>query len=146
MMVLVMALVACLVWMDFDMRYLKVKFFYLLRLTYYYLIQIMVAFIKILLWLHVGGDFFRTILAAHAYGVGIDAYQEKRYADAFNILKPIAEFKINDTYVGGCQFIFGLLYFYGLGVNKDNDLAIKYIERAKNNGDDEAKNFILRKK
>ncbi len=77
-------------------------------------------------------NFFRELIAAHAVGVGSQAYEEKRYLDAFKILKPVADYEINDAYVGSAQYIIGVLYLHGLGVEKDIIGANKYfIESAK---------------
>ena len=86
--------------------------------------------------------FFQELVAAHAVGAGSKAYREKDYEEAFKILKPVADYTINDSYVGSAQYIVGLLYLYGLGVKKDNIQAQKYFLDAVNRNHQDAKSYL----
>jgi len=82
--------------------------------------------VKSCVYLSIFPDFFRGLIAAYAVGEGAKAYEERRYLDAFKILKPVADYEINDAYVGSAQYIIGVLYLHGLGVQKDIICADKY--------------------
>jgi len=83
-------------------------------------------------YLSIFPGFLRELIAAYAVGEGVQAYEEKRYFDAFKILKPVADYEINDAYVGSAQYIIGVLYLHGLGIQKDIICADKYfIESAR---------------
>lgn len=90
--------------------------------------------------------FFRELIAAHAVGEGSKAYEEKNYIQAFRILKPVADYKIDDAYVGSAQYIVGLQYLYGLGVQKDIDSADKYFSDAARRKNQNAINYLSTRK
>lgn len=94
---------------------------------------------KICIKLSICSGFFQEIIAARAVGEGSQAYSEKRYQEAFNILKPIADFNINDAYVGNAQYIVGLLYLHGLGIDQNLSLAEKFLSEAVKRNNQEAK-------
>lgn len=118
------------------------KIIYIARLCNYYFIKIIILPIKLLVKLPLCPNFFREILAAYSVGAGTQAFQEKKYNEAYKILRPIVDYQINDAYVGSCQYIIGVMYYHGLGVNKDIDVAIKYLKNAKEKNNDDASSFL----
>ena len=53
---------------------------------------------------------------------------------------PIAENKEypRDGHVAKAQYYIALIYIYGLGTPKDKDKGLKYLDRAADNGDEDA--------
>lgn len=70
-----------------------------------------------------------TLVTAQDYAAGNQAYQEKDYAKALEILKPLAEQGDSDA-----QVTLGLMYDYGHGVDRDPASAIKWYTRAAEQG------------
>lgn len=108
----------------------------------HYFVRILIVPIRLLARLPYGSSFFKGMNAAYAVGAGETAYREKRYHDAFKIYKPIADYDLKGGYVGGCQYMTGVLYYYGLGIERDFDLAVKYLWKAVRNGDEEADAYL----
>ncbi|MCK5355557.1 MAG: SEL1-like repeat protein [Methyloprofundus sp.] len=102
-----------------------------------------VSLAKFCVYLSICPDFFQELIAASVVGEGSQAYEEKRYVDAFKILKPIADYEIDDAYVGSAQYIVGVLYLYGLGVQKDSISANKYFSAAARRKNQNAINYLL---
>lgn len=98
--------------------------------------------VKLLSHFPIGSNFFKELIASYSVGAGRQAFQEKRYSEAYKILKPIADYDIDDTYVGSCQYILGVMYYHGLGVDKDIDIGIKYLKYAKERDNEDASVFL----
>ncbi len=98
--------------------------------------------IEILFHIGISPKFFKEIIASYYVGRGQEQFQKKNYDEAFNILKPIADYDLQDGYVGIAQMYIGLMYFYGDGINKDIQLSRKYLNKAIENHNEYAKKFI----
>jgi len=108
----------------------------------YYLTKVFMFFVKVLAKPPIGAKLFKEINAAYSVGVGSEAFQEKRYDDAYKTLKPIADYKISDVYVGSAQYIVGVMYYHGLGIEKNYDVAVNYLKNAKENNNDDADRLL----
>lgn len=117
------------------MRYVT----YFFKLVVYYILRLVVLLIKILVIFHIAPNFFKSIIASYSIGEGSQAYEEKRYNDAIKILKPISDYQIKDVYVGDAQYILGVIYYYGLGIEKDIDTAISYFKKSSIQNNNDAK-------
>ena len=84
----------------------------------------------------------QSIISANAYGEGAEAYRKGDYSRAKNILEPITKYQIDSSYVGSAQYLMGLLYFYGLGVPKDMQVAEDFFTQAAKHGSQEAKEYL----
>lgn len=113
-----------------------------MRYFIYNLINILMLLVKVLSKQPIGSKFFKEIIAAHSVGVGTEAYQEKRYDDAFKVLKPVADYNIKDVYVGSAQYIVGLMYYHGLGVQNNFNVAVKYLKNAKDSNHEDAARML----
>jgi TPR repeat protein len=61
------------------------------------------------------------------------AYQEQQYQEVFQLLYPLAV-KGN----GQAQYVLGYLYYYGLGLEKNEQQAMAWIQRAAAQGNEKA--------
>lgn len=86
--------------------------------------------------------FFQGLIAANAVGKASHAYKRGKYTDAYDAVKSVAEYDIDDPYVGSSQYILGLLYFHGYAVNQDRGLAHKYFEKAAQRGNTDALSYL----
>ena len=66
-----------------------------------------------------------------------EAFKAHRYAEAFNKFLPDAE---KGEYIA--QYYIGYLYLYGLGVNKDEQRALDYIQKAADHDYDSAQSLL----
>jgi len=103
--------------------------------------NIFIQTIKLLVSVGISPRLFKEIIAAHSVGRGQNAYNLKQYKQAFNILKPISDYDINDPYVGSAQMYVGLMYYRGLGVAQDKEKAKEYLKRSITNNNDHAMGF-----
>lgn len=104
--------------------------------------RLVIFFAKILARIGVLEDFFHGIIAAHAVGEGSDAYKHGRYEHALTVLKPVADLTLDDPYVGSAQYIVGLLYLHGLGVERSVQQAHYYFQRAAERGNADADKYL----
>lgn len=88
--------------------------------------------------------FFQGVIAANAVGKAAHAYKHGKYFDVYNAIKGVAEYDVDDPYVGSSQYILGLLYFHGYAVNQDRELAHKYFEKAAQRGNTDALSYLKR--
>lgn len=84
----------------------------------------------------------KSIISANAYGEGAEAYRKKDYSRAKKILEPIAKYQIDSSYVGSAQYLMGLLYFHGLDVSKDMQVAEDFFTQAAKRRSQEAKEYL----
>lgn len=120
------------------------RILFAIKLFLFYFLKITMLFVNFLSRLPFGFSLFKRIVAAYSLGSGSDAYREKRYDEAYKILKPIADYDINDLYVGSSQYIIGLMYYYGLGVNKNIEIGIKYLKCARERKNNDADKFLIK--
>ena len=86
--------------------------------------------------------FFMGVVASYAVGSGSLAYNEGRYQNAYDVLKPAADYEIDDPYVGTAQFYMALLFFNGYGVKQDKDLAEEYLKKAAERDNEDAIKYL----
>ena len=72
--------------------------------------------------------------------MGMNYYEEKDYAKAFEYLKPLAE-----SGYQGAYFPVADMYHRGLGVKKDRNEAEKWYKKAAEAGDAKAKRILYDK-
>lgn len=65
---------------------------------------------------------------------GITAYTNKEFEKAREILYPLAQYNKDDE----AQLYMGMLYFYGEGVEKDEEKAIEWWKKAMRSGNQDA--------
>lgn len=65
---------------------------------------------------------------------GLEAYTNKDFAKAHEILYPLAQYDKNDE----AQLFMGMLYFYGEGVEKDEEKAMEWWKKAMRSGNQDA--------
>jgi TPR repeat protein len=82
--------------------------------------------------------FFQSLIAANSLGKASQAYKNKQYIKAYNAVKDVAEYDIHDPYVGSSQYLVGLLYFYGRGIEQNQELANLYFKKAADRGNEDA--------
>lgn len=85
--------------------------------------------------LHIAPNFFRGFIAASAVGEGGQAYNEKRFQDTIRLLTPVSKYKINDVSVGTAQYLLGVIYYHGLGTDKDIEKAKGLFKKAVSNNE-----------
>ena len=86
--------------------------------------------------------FFQGLIAANAVGKATNAYKQGKYIDAYNAVKNVVSYDMDDPYVGSAQYILGLLYYHGYAVNQDRKLAHKYFEKAAQRGNVDALSYL----
>ena len=88
----------------------------------------------------------RKYLARYAWWEGHRLYEQQRYREAFQLIKPVADDELLDpACIGSCQYLIGYLYFYGKGVVRNNAFAQKYFKKAAKNGNREALKYVKRR-
>ena len=100
--------------------------------------------LKLLSKLSVGGQFFKTFLAAAAVGDGSRAIENNNYKIALDILSQFEKDEIDDVWVASCQYMLGNLYLNGLGVSKDEKKAASIFQLAASAGNGDAINYMRR--
>lgn len=115
---------------------------YIGRWLRYIISNIVIVIAKLLSFIGILRSFFQGLIAANAIGKGTHAYEQKNYKEAYNAVKDVAEYDMDDPYVGSSQYLLGLLYFHGYGVEENKTLARHYFKEAAQRGNDDAITFI----
>lgn len=105
----------------------------------------MTAFAKLLLFLGISNSFLKEIIVASSVGKAELAMNKKNYIQARQLLEKVVDFKISCPYLGSAQYMYGLLYYHGLGIEKDIEKSIFYFNKAVLNNNTQAKRFIQKK-
>ena len=71
------------------------------------------------------------------FNVGVNSFNKKNYAYALYLFKDAARLGHRDS-----QHNLGVMFYYGIGVLKDIDVASYWLEKAANQGDNEAKELL----
>ncbi len=117
---------------------------FLLQLLRYWLVKIVMVIVRFLVKLHIFPTFNKHLIAAYAVSSGADAYNNKQYLKSFSILKPVADYDFESPYVGSCQYMLGVLYQHGLGIDKDIEKAKSYLMKAASQGNEDAVKYLKR--
>jgi TPR repeat protein len=115
---------------------------YIGRWLHYVISNIVIAIAKLFSFIGILRPFSQGLIAANAVGKGTHAYEQKNYKEAFNAVKSVAEYDMDDPYVGSSQYLLGLLYFHGYGIEENKTLAQHYFEKAAQRGNDDAITFL----
>jgi TPR repeat protein len=108
----------------------------------YAISNIVIAIAKIFSFIGILRSFSQGLIAADAVGKGAHAYERKNYKEAYNAVKDVAEYDMDDPYVGSSQYLLGLLYFHGYEVVENKTLAQHYFEKAAQRGNNDAITFL----
>jgi TPR repeat protein len=108
----------------------------------YVVSNIVIMIAKSLSFVGILRSFSQGLIAANAVGKGTYAYKRKNYKEAYDAVRSVAEYEIDDPYVGSSQYLLGLLYFHGHGVEESKALAQHYFKKAAQRGNDDAITFL----
>ena len=106
------------------------------------LTKILLGFAKLMVAAGIFPNLFRSWLAAGAVSEGRDAFNHRDFVQALKILRPIADYEIEDSYVARAQYIVGLIYRDGLAGEKNVAVARAYLERARSLGSEESEQAL----
>ena len=98
---------------------------------------ITVALIALIaVWTELSGT-ERFGINSSGYQAGVAAYEDGDYATAIEKLQPFAEQGHAEA-----QYYFGLMYYYGRGVDEDDKVAVKWFRKAAEQGHAEAQDYL----
>ena len=100
--------------------------------------RVVLSFASAMVAIGVFPDLFRSWLAAGVVPEGRDAFNDRDYARALQILRPVADYEIEDAYVARAQYIVGLIYKDGLAGEQSIEIARAYLERSRALGNEDS--------
>ena len=104
--------------------------------------KVVLSFAGAMVAIGVFPNLFRSWLAAGAVPEGRDAFNDRDYARALQVLRPVADYEIEDAYVARAQYIVGLIYKDGLAGEQNTDIARAYLERSRALGNEDSRRVL----
>lgn len=107
-----------------------------------WLAKFLLKFARLMVAIRIAPSFFQSLVAAGAVSEGRSEFNSGAYKEALRILRPVADYEIEDAFVARAQYIVALIYRDGLAGHADLEIAKAYLKRASDLGNEDAMRLL----